>query len=315
MGAALQFCFKELVVPASRTTVHRGTCLNQGSWFTRHAESLSRLIISSMFRVRCRFLAERMDAKSRWRNTLPILLAVFWIAACDPRLASSCDNWNTPSFFMSATPEEVQACIDDGADLRNQGLGNLLPIHGAAASSSHPEVILQLLEAGADLEARSGGGGTALHFAVLNRNPAIVRTVIDSGAELEARDSGGMTALHCAAWMARNPAVITALVQAGAELEARAKENLTPLQIAAGMSNNPEIIEVLIGHGADPNARLETGNTALHLAVLNSAEPDVIRVLLSGGADPDLRNELGEAPLDVAEKTDDESAIAALLGL
>ena len=231
-------------------------------------------------------------------------------------LASSCDNWNTPAYFNSATPEEVQTCIDSGSAIGAQGPRGLLPIHGAAASSSHPAVIVKLLDAGADLQAKSDGGGTALHFAGQNPNPAIARTLVHAGAELEARDADEMTALHFAAAMARSATVIKVLVEAGAEVESRARENLTPLQIAASMNSNSEIIEVLLMYGADSNARLETGgNTPLHLAVLNSADPSVIRALLEGGADPDIRNERGETPLDVAVQTDSELAIGALLGL
>ena len=229
---------------------------------------------------------------------------------------TSCKNWNTLAYFNSATPDEVQTCIDAGAAIGAQGPRGLLPIHGAAASSSHPAVIVKLLAAGADLLAKSDGGGTALHFAGLNPNPAIARTLVHAGAELEARDADEMTALHFAAGMARNAAVIKVLVEAGAELESRATLGVTPLQIAASMNSNSEIIEALLMYGADSNARLETGgNTSLHLAVLNSADPSVIRALLEGGADPDIRNERGETPLDVAVQTDSELAIGALLGL
>lgn len=60
----------------------------------------------------------------------------------------------------------------------------------AAANTSYPEVIDILAKAGADVNAKSNDGQTALMYAVrFNCKPQILRALINAGADINAKDA------------------------------------------------------------------------------------------------------------------------------
>ena len=62
-----------------------------------------------------------------------------------------------------------------------------------------PEAIETLLEAGADIKARSESGGTPLMWAAENdSNPAIIETLLEAGANVKAKDKGGTAVIDYA---------------------------------------------------------------------------------------------------------------------
>ena len=113
------------------------------------------------------------------------------------------------------------------------------------------------------------------HWAARGKNPAVIVALVDAGADLKARTAsriaftgpgrsakeGGLTPLHWAARDNDNPAVIAALLDAGADLEARTEHGLTPLHWAARGNDNPAVIAALLDAGADLKARTEHGKT------------------------------------------------------
>ena len=72
------------------------------------------------------------------------------------------------------------------------------------------EVVKVLLDAGADLEARTDFGETPLHvavrLAVIRGTPEVVKMLLDAGANLEARSELGFTPLHLAVDWPETPA-------------------------------------------------------------------------------------------------------------
>ena len=87
----------------------------------------------------------------------------------------------------------------------------MTPLHWAARGNENPAVIAALVDAGADLKARTEGGLTPLHWAARgNENPAVIAALLDAGADLKARTEGGLTPLHWAARGNENPVVIAA---------------------------------------------------------------------------------------------------------
>jgi hypothetical protein len=64
----------------------------------------------------------------------------------------------------------------------------------AAASLNHIETAQLLIDAGADLEARSASGATALHTAAFLCREEILRALIARGADRDAKDQSGSTA-------------------------------------------------------------------------------------------------------------------------
>ena len=190
----------------------------------------------------------------------------------------------------NANPQVVAELLRAGANANARDKRSRTPLHAAAAYSSDPAVIVTLLEAGADIHARDQDGRTPLHAAGgYSHTPAIIAVLVKSGADPEARDQYGDTPVHWAAWTESsvNAEGITALVQAGAEVDARNNEDRTPLHVAAAYSDNSAEITALLEAGADPNARAGfSRETPLYLAKKRTEpHPAVIAALEKAGAE------------------------------
>ncbi len=70
----------------------------------------------------------------------------------------------TSSFWESATPENVQAELANGADPNARDKNGWTPLHWAASSNQNPAEIEALLDAGAGPPAKTSNGETALDF-------------------------------------------------------------------------------------------------------------------------------------------------------
>lgn len=155
--------------------------------------------------------------------------------------------------------------------------------------------------------ARSGLGGTPLHWEAFTGTPAGIRALIDAGADTEAMDHRGNTPLHWAA-IHGTPANIRALIDGGADIYARDKYHLTALHIAA-RHGTPANIRALVAANADPDTRGGwLGGTPLHEAVRHGT-PANIRALVDAGADINARDKNGNTPLDYARPGEDAAKI------
>ncbi len=111
----------------------------------------------------------------------------------------------------------------------------------------HMNVVSQLLDNGANVNARDPQGQTALHLAAMGGHADIVRTLLDRGASLEAVNVWGGTVLGQTTWCVVNQprthyaGVIEILLDAGAD----------PLQ-AISPTGDPEIDGMLERASATP---------------------------------------------------------------
>ena len=180
-----------------------------------------------------------------------------------------------------------------------------------AVWGSEAEAVRTLLAFGADPNpAEPSHGQTALMFAVARRQPEIVKVLLDARADVHARSQvwrmpmqlccpeyngdpagtvegveGGFTPLLFAA---RNGNVESArlLLAAGAKVTDATPAGSEVLAMAA-LNGQGEVAAFLLDHGADVNAA-RAGYTALHAAVLR-ADLALVKALLAHGADPNAR--------------------------
>jgi hypothetical protein len=110
---------------------------------------------------------------------------------------------------FSYDAEMARRLIARGADTRARNRRGAEPLHaammgGPGGSTWNPprqrDVILCLIEAGADPNASAAGGVTPLHRAVRNRCSAAVETLLRSGADPRLRNNSGSTASDLARW-------------------------------------------------------------------------------------------------------------------
>jgi hypothetical protein len=132
-----------------------------------------------------------------------------------------------------------------------------------AAKDADVAVMRALLDAGADVHARTRVGKTPLMFAASrlggfrgtpNRGTeqdalAAVALCLDRGAAIDAVDQNGQTALHLSVAQAE-AGIVRLLAQRGADLHAKDKQGRTPLDLATagargGRGANPGMAAVL----------------------------------------------------------------------
>lgn len=121
-------------------------------------------------------------------------------------------------------PQQIQAAINNGANVNAQGKDYRTPLMNAAEYNKNPEAIITaLLKAGANVDARNKLlGSTALIYAAIsNQNPEVITTLLKAGADIAARDKHGRTPLIAAAVYNTNPEVILTLLKAGADPKAK----------------------------------------------------------------------------------------------
>ena len=202
----------------------------------------------------------------------------------------------------------VDALLEAGLDVNLGGLeygGALLgEAFSVMSGDLSTELASRFLRRGADPNARSRTGGTALHAAA-RHGPEICRMLLDAGANPASVDDWGSSPLHLVAGYGAH-GVIPLLVEAGADINLLSGRGTSPLHVAIQyyQENSARVAELLEA-GADPSQRTEDGDTPLHLAAGAAAWPDssigsVVSMLVAAGADVNARNGRGETPVESA---------------
>ena len=170
---------------------------------------------------------------------------------------------------------------------------------------------LELIRKGVDLEMRSDGL-TALQLAVLicyskkgGHVAQILHELLERGADVDAHDVLGETALHTALRPdfrhhdETGIELVRQLLKYRANVNTKNLSSCTPLHYAA-MSPCAEYIDVLLAVGARVDELDNDGKTALHWAVGNKDQGQIIaRKLILAGIDINVVDEFGMTALDI----------------
>jgi len=186
------------------------------------------------------------------------------------------------------------------------------------------DVIADLLDAGANIEARDNDGWTPLMHAAARDNVPAIQLFVSYKANLNATTPDGYTALAYALADGRFAAA-KALVEAGASVTQPAgPQKLTPLMIVA--SQRPieqrsmalvegvgplDLAQLLVTRGADINATSTTGMTALMVAAVHN-NPAMIGLLAQLGANLSAKEAGGRTARDLAEANENAAALNIL---
>ena len=227
------------------------------------------------------------------------------------RSVEHCQSWNTAAFFANVTPQEVEDCLQWGADVNETDDNGNTPLHWAGYNEN-PEIAIALLDAGADVNATNNVGSTPLLMASSNENPDVAIALLDAGADVNATNNVGSTPLLMAS-SNENPDVAIALLDAGADVDATNNDGSTPLHWAAAFNENPEVANALLDAGMDVNEKDDDGWTLLHWAAAFNENPEVANALLDAGADVNATDDVGLTPLHRAAALNENADVAIAL--
>lgn len=182
----------------------------------------------------------------------------------------------------------LEVLLEQGADLRPRfPESGQTVLHHAVTTHNH-EAVRCLILFKMDLEVRDATGYTVLHNVAFQGSEAhsgiLLELLLSAGANIEAKTPSGHTALYIAAKEGALGAT-QRLLDAGANIATRTNCHRTPLHIAARQSHL-EIVQSLLDEGAAVNVRDENGETPLHLACFNRGNKSlsVVKYLLGRGA-------------------------------
>eukprot|EP00163_Fabomonas_tropica_P005673 TRINITY_DN152_c0_g2_i1.p1 TRINITY_DN152_c0_g2~~TRINITY_DN152_c0_g2_i1.p1 ORF type:complete len:1933 (-),score=373.41 TRINITY_DN152_c0_g2_i1:82-5880(-) len=196
--------------------------------------------------------------------------------------------------------------------------------------------VADLIDHGADVNARDVDGRTALHFASEFGEKDIIELALSHGADATAltydtcetplitaaraghhdvieplvsgeaglsvvnhRDSSGNTALHWAALEQHSPVIAALAPLPEVEIDALDAQDRTALLISASQDDHRSVDSLLFSHANVNFVQPGTGKTALHYATAGS-QAKAVQSLVKHGADPTLPDAHGHTVVDLA---------------
>ena len=187
--------------------------------------------------------------------------------------------------------DRVRQLVDAGADVNAKDNNGWTPLRWAA-SEGHADAARLLVDAGADVNAKDNNGWTPLRWAASEGHADVARLLVDAGADVNARGLLDWAASHNRAEMAR------LLIDLGADVNARTS-SWRPLHFAA-FGNSAKVARLLIDEGADVNAKDSGGRTPLHRV----SNAEVARLLIDEGVGVNAKDDGGRTPLHSASNAE-----------
>jgi ankyrin repeat protein len=207
-------------------------------------------------------------------------------------------------------PDAVRLAIARGANPNTPNEKGTLPLHYAFLKDGgwpdRGDVIEALLAGGADVNARTRGGYTALHLAASRSNKGIVELLLERGADANAATKDGKTPLMST----DSGEIADLLIARGAGLGGGIDPDGARL-ISAAREDDVRLVELLLARGANLNRPNAQGYLPIAAAV-GSGKARMVELLLAAGAAPDFRYPGGDSLLHVAARTNNVE-IAQLL--
>lgn len=157
------------------------------------------------------------------------------------------------------------------------------PLIVLAAQMQQPDILEQLLAAGANPESAATNGDKALHIATTNGDIASLQILLNHRADVNSQANG--TGALIKAILTNRKACAELLLQAGANANEVTANGDTPL-ICAIKAGNTAMAELLLAHGANASST-HHDKTPLGIAA-EAGQTDCVELLLKAGADATL---------------------------
>jgi ankyrin repeat protein len=264
-------------------------------------------------------------------NGNALMIETLLKAGADPNTVSEDGETALMTTARTGKVDAVKLLLAHGADVNAKETWRGQTALMWAVAEHHAAVVGPLLEAGADVHARSGKGFTPFLFAVRGGDLEVARTLLGAGADVNEKGGEGTTALilaivnahyELAAFLLEKGADPNTDAPGGTALHAVTRTRnyeygkvVRPAAVQTGNLDALDLVKVLFEYGADPNAQIVkplprqggfdnnylrlVGATPFLLAA-RAADPTLMRVLVDYGADPFLTTNEKVTPLMVA---------------
>ena len=267
---------------------------------------------------------------------------------------------------MQKTTKEMENLLAEGVNINEFGPAGRTALMEVCRLNADASIVRFLIKNGADVKQRTQEGETAMIMLGRSQKPhniveEVLIELINNGANIDEYDNRGCTALHNAALNLSNPEIIRAFIKHGANLQKRNNIQISPVEQifhstkdaaiaeaclrllpnAKGLffpfitnrrmadfsgswnqKNVEECIKIFLQKGVDINYQDEQGMTALMIfceSNLQNIPPkaetcflgkmlrqpnqksvaEVIKILVKNGADIKLKNSHNETAFDL----------------
>ena len=206
----------------------------------------------------------------------------------------------------------VVALLDAGADANAKDTPIVV-----AAGNDKSSIVAILLDRGVDIDQRNAYGDTPLLSAVRSGRVDTCRLLLARGANVnDAGGDGFASPLHVALYLNHSNAefeIVSLLVHHGANLECTmGTKTLTPLCRAA-MYCESDIVRLLVENGANVHCVTGDERTLLHCFALADSECELISYLIGKGVRLDCKNKADQTAVHVAARVGATRVVATLV--
>lgn len=179
-----------------------------------------------------------------------------------------------------------------------------------AIAANQKDVLLYLLQRGANLDVSTIEGDKPLSVAILQKNKDMIRLLIDLGINVNGLGSVKKDTYPIEYAIEKSDVdIVKLLLDLGADVNCVnvMRNSESPLHFAVKLKKK-EIVQLLVERGANLNLRNKDGKSSLFMAV-EIGEKEIAEYLIQQGADLEITDRLRYTPLFIAvEKKNEEMA-------
>lgn len=231
-----------------------------------------------------------------------LLILINVVSAAYAQITPKETNTDIVKAIALSTTEEISKYIKSGQDVNLRDFRGNTILQFAVNGSEYPEVVKDLINAGADVNAANASGLTSLMIATRQANnyEYNISQIMDK-PELKDIDVYKVIEEN----NRKNLQIVKFLLDAGAEINLSNDDGTTPLMYAVTSNSNNEIVKLMIERKVLINQINDKGENALIYAIRYSSAPEeTIKILLKGGIDVNRRDVKGKTAYDYALKRD-----------
>lgn len=209
--------------------------------------------------------------------------------------------------------DHTKALLDAGANINAQTKFGVSALMNSVFSKNFV-LVEELIRRGANLELETSEGNTAL-LAMINMGnyhpdkPKLFQMLLDAKANENHKNAEGNTALHLSV-IGDSLEILSLLTRQNIDSSIRNAKGVTALEQAI-INENWQATKILLSVETDIDGWDKYGATKLHSAILNE-KYELIQLLLDAGANPKKKDKWGKTAIEFAERQNNPKVLKLL---